>query len=794
MQYLKIAFRNIKKKPVFSGITFVGFMLGIMASVLIYLWVSNEISFDKSHNDYNRIYRVLTLSKQGDKISKTAGSFRPLAQTLKNDYPQIEAATFITFNSETSPLQKSDNSEKIEAKGSWSGGDFFTIFTGFKFLEGDAQSALSNPLNIVISEDIALKLFGNTSVLGKTIISDKYGKQIYTIGGVVRIPENSHISFDYMLSAQNPNLIAFNSNWRDKAYNRTYIKLDKNALITEDFLSRISEQVTRYSTLSDKLMFQPLTDIHLHSDYDTHGYDKNPGNIKYVWLFSGLAVLILLMAIFNFSVISVARASERSTEIGIKKVNGAGKLDFARQFLSESVLQTTLAALIGIILLWILLPYFNHFTGQHIHMTFSIQLVISLTIIILLSGILAGAYPTAFLASLKPNRILKKGSIGKSPNKLIKILVCTQFIIAIAFVTASSFFIKQINYIIEKDNGLNHDNIVVVPTGLWYGNHSFKEELRKNPNILAVSAGYAPIDFGWDAYLPLTHQGQSDSVKASLLWVDEDFAKTYDIQVIKGHFLNMDFSQYWEQWNKKNNSGKSHTVSFPVVINQQAEKALNFEDPIGQRLGNFVIVGVVKDFNFRSAHHPIEPLIMTNDPQNIMTMNIKIVPHNKAETIKFIRNSYRKHRGDREFSYQFFDDILTEIYQQEIFMRNISILFTAIAIIISFLGILGISLFSIQRRTKEIGIRKVNGARTSEILLLLNSDIVKWIAIAFIIATPITWYTVNKWLENFAYKTTLNWWIFALAGVLALGIALLTVSWQSWKAATRNPVEALRYE
>ena len=798
MTQFKIAFLNFKKKPVFSSITFSGFMLGIMASMLIYLWVYNELSCDKFHKDYNSIYRVLTLTRQGDKIIKTPWSYRPLAQSLKKDYPQIEYATYISFSSETSPLQKEEGGTKIEAEKCWSGGDFFKIFTGFKFLEGTAETAFSKPSNIVLSEDIAHKLFGDKSALGKTVICDKYSKNIYTIGGVVRIPSNSHIGFGFMMSENNSEIAYLKGTWSDSPHNRTYIKLTKNAVIDEQFLTRISNQVSRYSGLTDKLLFQPIADIHLHSDYESFSHDRNMSSIKYVWLFSGLALLILFMAIFNFSVLSVAHASERSTEIAIKKINGAGKMHFVRQFMGESILQTFMAAILGLILLWLLLPAFNQFTGKNVQFIFSFKLLLNLLLLIFGTGILAGAYPTFFLSSLNPNRILRKGSITGHPNRTMKILVTTQFIIAIAFISCATIFVKQTNYILNRDTGLDHNNIIIVPTGLWYGNVDFKNELMKNPNILGVSASaYAPIDFGWQSTFSLNHKGRTDSLHASLFWVDEDFAKTYNLQVIKGHFLDMDYSAYWKEWKKFGSDGKKTeepTSSFPVVINEKAEKALGFNDPIGQRIGNFVIVGVVKDFNFRTAYHPIEPIILTNDPQNIMTMNIKISPNNIAETLKYIRDTYRKHRGEREFSYKFFDDMLAEKYQQEIFMKNITILFTLIAIVISMLGVLGISLFSIERKTKEIGIRKVNGAKVSEVMIMLNKDFVKWVVFAFIIATPIAYYAMNKWLENFAYKAELSWWIFALSGLLALGIALLTVSWQSWKSATKNPVESLKYE
>ncbi len=790
---MKLVFRNYRNKPIYSTIIFGGFTIGIMASLLIYLWIYNELSYDKCHNDYNCIYRVLSLTQQKGDIVKSASSYSPLAKSFKDEYPQIELATYISYSSETSPVQTENGRAKIEAKRCWSNEDFFKIFTGYKFIEGNPEDALSKPSNIIISEKVAHKLFGDESALGKSLISDKYGRYVYKIGGVVQVPEKSHIHFDYMLSENNSQIKYLKAMWRRSSHICTYIKLAKDAVVNEDFLTNISIQVNRYSQSSDKLLFQPLADIHLHSDYEENLHDKNISSYKYIWLFSGLALLILFMAVFNFSMLSVARASERSTEIGVKKINGADKFHFVSQFLGESIFQTTSAAVLAITLLWLLLPLFNQFTGQNIQFIFTFKLLFNLLLLVLGGGILAGIYPTFFLSSLNPNKILKKVSISGSPNKVLKTLVTVQFIIVIAFITSTTIFIKQINYIQDRDTGLDHDNMIVIPTGLWYDNVEFKDELLRNPNVLNVSASaYAPVDFGYKSSFPVKYNDMSDTLHASLFWVDQDFAKTYGLQVVKGHFLNMDFSAYWEEWNKS--MKKEPKVSYPIVINETAEKALKFDDPIGKRLGNYVIVGVVKDFNFRTAYHPIEPIVLTNDPQNIMTMNIKISSYNRAETLKYISTTYKKYRDDRAFSYQFYDDMLNEKYKQEIFMRNITILFTIVAIVISVLGILGISLFSIERRIKEIGIRKVNGAKVFEVITLLSKDYVIWVIIAFVIATPMAWYAINVWLGNFAYKTELSWWIFALAGLLALGIALLTVSWQSWRAAIRNPIEALRYE
>ncbi len=795
---LKISFRNFSKRPVNSLITFSGFTLGIAAGLLIYLWVFNELQYDKSHLNYERIYRVLTLSKQGNEVVKSAGCYRPVPITLKKDYPQIEYATFLSYSSEDSPLQREEGGEKVEARELWVNNDFFSIFNGFVFVEGEAFDAIKNPSGIILSEVVAKKLFGNNPALGKTIVSDKYARAVYTVSGVVRIPKQSHIEFGYILPEINARVTQYASNWSDKGHVLVYIKLRENAAIDKVFLDRISNHISRYSNKTDKLLFQPLTDIHLHSDYEPSIYDKNIGSYKYVWIFSGLALLIILMASFNFSVLSVARASERSTEIGIKKVNGAGRTHIMRQFMGESIFQSFAATLAAICLIGLLLPWFNQISGQELQFGLSVKLLFNLLFIAILTGVFAGLYPSVFLSSINPTGIFRGGSISGSRTGFIRMLVMVQFGIAIFFIIATSVFVKQLNYVRTKDLGLNHQNIVVVPTGLWYNNKEFKQELKQNPSVLSVSASvYAPIDFKWSTILPVNKQGQTDSIKMSLLWVDEDFAKTYQLEVLKGQFLQMDYSAYWkelEKSGKRQKDGADPTMIIPVVINRTAEKLMGFADPIGQRIGNNVIVGVVKDFHFRPLYFPIGPVMMVNDPQNIMTLNVKIAPLNRAATIKFIADTYQKYRDQRGFSYSFFDDMLKEKYQQEIRLRNITIAFSILAIVISVLGILGMTLFSINRRIKEIGIRKVNGAKVSEIMLLLNSDFVKWVVFASILSIPIAAFTMHRWLENFAYKTNLSWWIFALAGLLALGIALLTVSWQSWKAATRNPVEALRYE
>jgi putative ABC transport system permease protein len=504
------------------------------------------------------------------------------------------------------------------------------------------------------------------------------------------------------------------------------------------------------------------------------------------------------MASLNFSVLSVARASERSVEIGIKKVNGSSRIRIFRQFMTESVLQTLAATVIALLIVWLILPWFNTISSKELTFSFSPGFIINLFLLTFMVGAIAGIYPSLYLSSFNPIGIFRRGSVSGSRSNFIRLLVTFQFTIAIFFIISTTLFVKQLSYIHNKDLGIDDKNIIAIPTGLWYDNRQFKEELLRNPRILSVSAStYAPIDVGFKRGLPLSHQGRLDTLQVNYYFMDEDFAKTYNLEIIKGQFLQMSSAAYWEETDKANKSkkeGTEYAISIPTVINETAEKMLGFDDPIGQRIGDNVIVGVVKDFHFRSFHFPIEPLIMTNNPEVIMTMNVRIAPGNTTETLNYIRDVYKRNRDDREFSYKFFDDMIDEKYQAETRLKNITISFGILAIIISVLGILGMAIFSIDRRTKEIGLRKVAGAKSSEIMILLNKEFIIWVVVAFFIAAPVAWFAMNKWLQNFAYKTELSWWIFVLSALIAFGIAFLTVSWQSWRAATRNPVEALRYE
>jgi putative ABC transport system permease protein len=797
MNQIKSILRGFSRKPFFTVINFTGFSVAIAASLLIFFWVHNELSFDRFHPGYSRVYRVLTLSKQGNAIIKSPACYRPVARTMKNDYPQIEAATYLSYNSEDSPLQVDEGSEKIEARMCWTNDDFFNVFGGFRFLEGNPETAFSAPGNVVLTESVAKKLFGSLPALGKTLISNKYSREVYKVGAVLRIPDQSHIDFGFMLSEKNHRYSAYSNNWGDRSWVRVYIRLRKDAVVSEDFRKQLSDHISRYSKITDKLVFQPLADIHLRSDYQSDFLGRRQGNIKYVYLFSILAVVIILMACLNYATLAIARASERSVEIGIRKANGCTRRGIFAGFMKESVLQILISAVIALLLILYLSPLFRTISAQPVSFRLSIGVISGILLLIFATGAIAGLYPALYLSSMSPSGIFRRGTVTGSKTNILGFLVTIQFCFAAFFIIAVIMFVRQLNYIHKSNTGLKSDNIVVIPTGLWYDNRQFKEELLRNPDILSVSAStMAPIETGFKQGLPLKRQGITDTLQVNYFFVDEDFAKTYGLEIVKGQFLQMTNADYWSANGKASpaKDGKENAISIPVVINETAEKLLGFEDPIGQRLNNYVIVGVVRDFHFRTLHHAIEPLIMTNNPEAISTMNVRIAPGSSSTALDFIKKTYMKNRENREFSYRFFDELLDEEYQAEIRLKNLTAGLGITAVLIAVLGILGMAVFSIERRTKEIGMRKVSGATSTEVLLVLNSQFVKYVLAAFLVAAPVAGIVMRKWLENFVYKTSLSWWIFVLAGVLVFVIAMLTVTWQTWRAATRNPVEALRYE
>jgi len=790
-QYFRILLRNISKSPLYSTVNFTGLTLSLAASLLIYLWIYDELSFDKMHEDHEQIYRALTFRKAGTDFVKTSALPLPLAEYLRNEYSQIETATFIKYESET-PLQLGE--QKIEVVPAYVDTHFFEVFSGFKFVEGDIKTALSEPRSIILSEKTAKILFGDEKAIGKTVESNKYRQgDVYTVGGVIKIPPHSHIDFGFITFIDHNNFLhrTYTNNWKQQEWLNIYIKLNKQATVSGEFISSINDYYSEQAGKPKRILFQPLANIHLYSDY-TSQHDRNLGEVKYIFIFLGLAIAIVALAVFNFILLTIARASERFNEIGYRKIVGASKIQLFTQYIIESFVQVLAAIMCGLLLVYILIPWFNQLTGKFIYFIPSFNFIATTLLLALLICLLAGLYPAFYLSSYNPLLIFKGGNSSGSKQIIVKSLITTQSVISIFLLIITTAVYQQISYINNSALGLDKENIVVIPTGLWYDNAAFKNELLQNSDIISATfSSRAPADF--HNQIPLSIHG-IDTVFATLFWVDKDFAATYNVEIIEGEFLKTTNDEYINRVLTKKDTSNSHLISIPMVINETTRDMLNLSDPIGQRIGNNIVIGVVKDFHLRPLQYKIAPVVMVNNPENIMTLNVKVNPENKMETIAFIRDLYSKHRDNRGFSYSYFEDELTALYEAENRMAGMLFYATVLGFIISLLGIFSLASYGAQRRRQEIGIRKINGARTENIMVMLNSDFLRWILIAFIIALPIGIYAINQWLANYAYRAEINWFLIAFIGFSVLLVSFLSISWQCWRAARENPVDVLRYE
>ena len=790
-QYFSILFRNILKSPLYSVVNFTGLTLSLTASILIYLWIYDELSFDKMHDDHQHIYRALTFKKAGNEYVKTPALPLPLAEYLRNTYSQVETATFIKYDSET-PLQIGEN--KIEVIPAYLDDHFFTVFSGFNFVEGSMEQVLKEPRSIILSEKTAKILFGEESALGKTLESNKYSiKDVYTVGGVLKIPKHSHIDFGFATLITTNNYLhrTYTNNWRKSNWSSVYLKLNKQAEVSTVFIESINDYYSQQTGQPKRILFQPLANIHLYSDY-TWRRDRNLGEVKYVLIFAGLAIAIVILAAFNFILLTIARATERFNEIGYRKIVGATKAQLFVQHILESFVQVITAISFGLLLAFILIPWFNQLTGKSIYFIPSFKFLATTVSIALLISILSGLYPAFYLSAYNPLLIFKGGSPRGFKQMLNKALITSQSFISIFLLIFTVTVYQQINYIKKADLGLDKENIVVIPTGLWYDNAAFKNELLQNSNIRSVSfSTSSPANF--HNQIPLSIHGL-DTIYATLFWVDKDLAVTYNMDMVAGEFFKTTNDEYINLVLSRKDTSDTHIYSVPMVINETARDMLNLTDPIDQRIGNNVIVGVVKDFHLRPLHYKIEPLAMVNNPENIMTLNVKINPEKQGEAITFIRDVYTKHRENRGFSYSYFEDELTALYQAEKRMAGMLLHATTLGFVISLMGIFSLASYGTQRRRQEIGIRKINGAKTENIMLMLNSEFLRWILFAFIIVLPIGIYAIKQWLANYAYRTEISWILILLVGLSTILVSFLSISWQCWKAARENPVDVLRYE
>jgi putative ABC transport system permease protein len=779
--YLKITFRNIQRHKFFSFINIAGLAIGMACAILILLWVKDELSYDRFHENAEEIYRVLLNYRNSDSYGPNGPG--PLGPALREEYPEIVNSARFFFKDKSSLRYK----DKIFT-GLVCGTDhsFFEMFT-FPFIKGDPKNSLSGPSSIVLTEGTAKKFFGSENPVGKTLGFEWVGRWYdYTVTGVVKdVPLNSHIQFDFLLPLNFVTKSGMSIEDWDVICYYTYVLVQKGVQISA-LNEKIANTIKRHLPESQHtLSLQPLTRIHLY------GFTEG-GPITYVYIFSTIAILILFVACINFMNLSTARSTGRAKEVGMRKVVGSNRLQLIKQFLGESLFLSFIALIFALMMVNFLLPLVNNLLGKELELDFSGRLILSLIGIAVLTGISSGSYPALFLSSFQPSQVLKGTLKSGSKSPLFRrVLVVTQFAMTTILIISAIIAYKQLTYIKNRDLGFNKECIVnmELKAGLRNRYGTIKRELLQNPNVLAVSATNASLSkrfstnsADWEG------KDENERMDMAIHSVDFDYLRTFGLEMAQGRYFSKEFPT---------------DISKGIIVNETAVKMMRMEAPIGKRFfcplpfnmsKEGKIIGVVKDFHFRSLHRKIEPLILVVAPGWFTDVYVKLRSENLVETMVFLERTLKEFASDFPFEYSFLNEDIDRLYKTE---RRAGILIgygSFFAVFIACLGLFGLASFTAEQRTKEIGIRKVLGASVTGIVALLTKEFTRWVLIANVVAWPIAYFAVSRWLQNFAYRTSIEPWIFLVAGMLAMIIALITVSYQSIKAAVANPVDSLRYE
>ncbi|MVM37633.1 FtsX-like permease family protein [Spirosoma sp. HMF3257] len=800
--YLKIAWRNLVLHKAFTAINIVGLAVGLATCLLIVLFVTHELSYDRYHAKADRIFRMTTYGLVSGKEIKTAYSGVPAGPTLVHDYAGVEATT--RFDQAGTHIVKHNHDSFKEEHVAFADSNFFDVFS-ISLLKGNPKTVLIEPNTIVLTETSAKKYFGEQDPIGQTLTVGERG--LFRVTGVCQdVPSNTHFHYDMFGSMRS---IELRNTWLNSGV-YTYIVLRPGYSIAE-LKSKIPELVRKhigteiqqlfgisldeFYRKGDELgfVFQPITDIHLHSDLESEVEPNS--DVKYIYIFSIIAVFILLVACINFMNLSTAGSAGRAKEVGIRKVLGSIQQQLIWQFLSESVLVTFMALLVAIGMVALVLPSYNQLSDKQFGITSLLTgwMLPGILLSCLLIGLLAGSYPAFFLSAFKPVSVLK-GQIraGFRSGWLRNTLVTTQFVVSIGMIIGTLVVYRQLHFIQNKKVGFDKDQVLVLHDSYTLGakGKAFRDELAKLSQVVnATQAGYLPAgasNNANDGFQPDGGSDQSTIYREKTYYIDENYLPTLGIHLAQGRNFSKAFP----------------SDSAAVLINEAAAKRFGWKTPVGHRLwsvgngqGNrrlYTIVGVVKDFHFESMHQQIAPLVMYYGADNYQ-MALRIRTTDIPGLLKTLEQKWRA-QSDNPFAYSFLNERFNRIYQSEQRVGQLFGIFAGLTVIISCLGLFGLAMFTAQQRTKEIGVRKVLGASVGSVVALLSKDFLKLVVVAIIIASPLAWYAMSRWLQDFAYKIDIEWWVFALAGFLAIAIALLTVSFQSIKAALMNPVKSLRSE
>ena len=805
--YFTIAWRNLLKNKIYSFINITGLAIGLASFLLIALYILDELSFDRYNEKADRIYRINSDIRLGGGDLHLPVTSDMMGQLLIKDYPSIEQYTRI-YNSSGSKLIKKDNVFINEYNVAHVDSTFFDVFS-LPAISGNTRTALNEPNTVVISESTARKYFGKTEVIGKTIETQDEKNPLYKITAVIRdIPSNSHFHFDFLFSMKNANY-----EWGEiTSHNfHTYLLLKKGAdykQLEKNFDQYIDKYVLpsvrqfikinsmdEFKKAGNRLEYSliPLTKIHLYSN---RSFELSPsGNIQYAYIFGAVALFILLIACINFMNLTTARSSNRAKEVGIRKVLGTERRFLIFQFLTESTLMAVLSLILALLVAYLVLPLFNEVASKSMAFgsLFSSRILPLIVILPILVGLLAGSYPAFFLSAFRPIEVLKgKLKLGSNSTGLRSVLVIFQFATSIILIVGTLVIYKQLNYIQSKDLGYNKEQVLTIQNTYVLGDQAkaFKNSILQMNGVQSGTLS---------SYLPVTNSSRTDNtyfkdatldIKNGLdmqSWqVDYDYFKTLGMHIIKGRRFSPDF-------------GGDSTA---VVINETTARLLGYDDPVGKKiyqngdqnkLVTYTIIGEVKNFNFESLKQGIGPLSFFLGRRSAMA-SFKVNTTDIKGLIGKIETLWKQMSPSMPFNYTFLDESFHEMYASEQRVGKIAMIFSTLAILIACLGLFGLATFIAEQRTREIGIRKVLGASVQGIVRLLSKDFLKLVAISFVLAAPLSWWVMNQWLNDFAYRIQLEWWIIGLAGFFALLIALGTVSFQAIKSAIANPVRSLKTE
>lgn len=777
-----IAIRLLRRHSGYSLINIAGLAVGMACFLLIAMWVRDELSYDRWHEHADHTHWII-YKKPGTSEFSTYGC-GALGPALQDQYPEISHFSRY-FGPISSPLRFEDKNFNADVAGIDPG--FFDIFT-LEFLQGSPDNALNDSNSIVLTASTAYKYFGNEDPLGKVMHFEWWGTwhDFQVTAVVADLPGNTHLDFDYLLSIDFVTRSGMSIDTWDVVAYRNYVRLQEEA-DPETVNTKIAGIMREHNPgwESDVALF-PTYNIHLH--YSQRGAKA----ITYVRLFSLIGLLILVMACINFINLATARSAKRAREVGMRKVIGAKRAQLVRQFLGESMLLTLIAMTGSLVLVWLLLPGVNTLSGKSLVLHLDATLILQILTIVLLVGTGAGLYPAVYMSGFRPAHVIMRSSTSRGGNPLFrKILVVVQFAVSILLIISSVVVLRQSNFLRSQDWGINTEYVVNMELrgGIRRNYRAIREELLHLPNIEAIcitngslNKRFATDSADWEGRQP----GQKLSM--AIHAVDYDYDDVFGIDMIMGRFFSSQFSTDAEE---------------AVVLNETAIKQMGMENPIGKRFDcptpyepdrKGRIVGVMKDFHFRSFHEPISPLILVVAPGWITDLYIRMNGMDMPKTMAAIENIIKIRAPDSPFVYRFMDEEIDSLYRSEVRMGALVRAGTGLAVLIASLGLFGLATFMAEQRTKEIGIRKVLGSSTPGIVYLMSKDFLKWVGVANLIAWPIAWWVMNDWLQNFAYRAPMTIWLFILSGAAALVTAGLTVSYQSVRAANSDPVKALRYE